>query len=62
MSRLLTEYVVLQATVNGLVREDLQGELDRHAVNGYRIAHALSDYIVMERTAPPEEHDDRKRV
>jgi hypothetical protein len=62
MSRQTTEYVVLQATVNGLVREDLQGELDRHAGNGYHIAHALAHYIVMERRIASQEGDGRERA
>jgi hypothetical protein len=59
MSTQTTEYVVLQATAErGLVREDLQAELDRHAANGYHIAHALAHYIIMERPAKSEERDD----
>ncbi len=53
------EYVVLQATVNGLVREELEGELNRHAGSGYHIAHVLTEYIVMERRTAPDEPGGR---
>lgn len=55
------EYVVPQATVNGLVREELEGELNRHAANGYHIAQAVPPYIVLERKARPETPDGRER-
>ncbi|HEV2356854.1 MAG TPA: hypothetical protein VGZ23_04475 [bacterium] len=55
------EYVVLHATVNGLGREELEGELNRHAGNGYHIAPTLAPYTVMERKAKSETPDGRER-
>ncbi len=55
MAKDAVEYVVLQATVNGLVREELEGELNRHAGSGYQISRALAEYIVMERRTAPDE-------
>jgi hypothetical protein len=62
MSRESIEYVVLQATVNGLVREELESELNRHTGNGYHIAHALAHYIVLERREKSQEPAGRERA
>ncbi len=49
------EYVVLQATVHDLVREDLEVDLNRYARTGYRVIFAERDYVLMERKVPETE-------